>query len=149
MSGKNGLWKAMGLILVVAAMAMVGCEQEGGGEQPQQDQQGIINKPGASTSPGGFLWKPVSHSNNKAVMLFPVAMTGKIISGEVHSSMPPTLSSLVEAGWFGGVHNGGREHFRLQKTGSAYGDDIYAIAVLTDGSFVAWHVPKGANRTEY
>lgn len=102
----------------------------------------------ANDGPGGFLWKPVSESNGRLVVLFPPEFTGIVQSGEVHNRFPPKSSSLMDTGNYGGVHNGGRAHFRFSKPGGAYGGNVFAVAVLSDGRRVGFPIANGAARTD-
>lgn len=94
---------------------------------------------------GGFLWKPVSESTRKLVVLLPPQYTGRVSSQYVTDGG----GTLLDQGAYGGVHNGGREHFRYPKPGAAYGNGVYAVAELKDGTTVNWLIPVGSQRTQY
>lgn len=94
---------------------------------------------------GGFLWKPVSDHGHKLVVLTPPQYTGRVAGVFVANAN----GERVEQGYFSSVGNGGREHFRFTQQGGAYGNNIYAVADLKDGSTVSWHIPVGAQRTQY
>jgi hypothetical protein len=94
---------------------------------------------------GGFLWKPVSESNGKLVVLLPPQYTGHIRGAYIANAK----RAAIETGVYTGVHNGGREHFRFSKPGRGYGSGLYAVAVLKAGGSVHWPIPNGSSRTQY
>ena len=95
---------------------------------------------------GGFLWKPVSDSNGRLVILLPSRMNGFIQSVEIHSSLPPSATTLIAEGRYANMGNGGRCHFRFPKPGAAYGNNIQVVVRGTDGTYVSYHIPRGGSR---
>ena len=99
--------------------------------------------------PGGFLWKPVSDGDGRLVVLFPTDISPTVVSGEVHRSFPPKPSTLMEAGSFAyRSANGGRAHFRFTRSGGAYGNHVFAVAVMPDGRKIGFPIPTGAARID-
>lgn len=94
--------------------------------------------------PGGFLWKPVSDSNGKLVVLLPPKLAGQAKSVEVQDASGKTLAQ----GRYTGDANGGRPHFRFDKPGAAYGNDLRVVATLADGSKVNYSIKSGAARND-
>jgi hypothetical protein len=162
------------LVAALAAWVTAGCEfssVENLGDVSLNDLQGIQAAPpapapgdddgddGGSPSPpisggegigpvgggGGFLWKPVSESTGRLVVLLPPQYTGRVSSQHVADSG----GTVMDQGLFTGIYNGGREHFRYSKPGAGYGNNVYAVAVLKDGNTVSWLVPVGSQRTQY
>lgn len=89
-----------------------------------------------------FLWKPVSESDGKLVILLPNSMKGQVVSVSVQSGQ------TQETGRFSGdTHNGNRPHFRFTKPGSGYGSNIMVVAAGTSG-MCSWTIPNGAQRFE-
>lgn len=87
------------------------------------------------TGDNNFLWKPVSDSyGGRAVFLTPanIDIASATCNGEQAAKHPRA--------------NGNRQHFRLSKTGSAYGTNVKVIATLTAGGTKTWTVPDGAAR---
>lgn len=98
----------------------------------------------------GFLWKPTSESNGRLVILLPSAYNGgRVSSCEIHTRLPPSTGSLVEAGGYAGDHNGDRPHYRFSRPGSGYGNNIHVVARFPDNSIETWLVPDGSERTTY
>ncbi len=96
---------------------------------------------------GGFLWKPVSESDGNLVVLLPKDLKGLIDKVEIHSELPPTEETKLAQGRFSGdTHNGGRAHFRFDKPGAEYGDNIHLVCYKDDGSYVSWDIGNGADR---
>lgn len=94
---------------------------------------------------GGFLWKPVSESNGRLVILLPTQYRGRVGSCYVADSN----GNIMEVGVFTtDSHNGNRPHFRFTKPGGAFGQNVYAVADIDTGT-VHWPIPNGAIRTEY
>ena len=94
---------------------------------------------------GGFLWKPVSESNRKLVVLLPPRYVGQVTGVFIANAS----GRPIERGSYSGVHNGGRPHYRFSKAGSGYGSNIYVVADLRGGGSVHWVVPNGASRVAY
>lgn len=90
--------------------------------------KGGIPLPGA---PVGFLWKPISESNGKLVVLVPEG--GKNGGCSVNG----------EGGAYSGTANGGREHYRYSKPGGAYPPGVACVTVM--GTFI---IPDPALRYE-
>jgi len=97
----------------------------------------------------GFLWKPESESDGKLVVLLPTTLKGLIERVEVHSELPPTDTSKLGSGRFtGDTHNGGRPHYRFEKEGGEYGDNVELVVYKTDGSTATWSISDGAARND-
>ena len=94
---------------------------------------------------GGFLWKPVSDSSGKLVVLLPPQYTGQVSAQYVASPD----GTPIEQGSFSAVGNGGREHFRYSKPGGGYPNGSHAVANLKAGGAVHWTVPNTSARTSY
>lgn len=112
---------------------------------------GASGKPGKSggkteklDGPGGFLWKPVSDSNGKLVVLLPPKLAGQAKSVEVQDASGKTLAK----GRYTGDANGGRPHFRFDKPGAAFGSDVRVVATLADGQKVTYPIKNGAARND-
>lgn len=98
---------------------------------------------------GGFLWKPVSENDKKLVVLLPTELRGSIDRVEIHSSLPPEETTKLGSGRFtGDTHNGERPHFRFDKPGADFGDDVYVVAFKDDGSTVTWNIADGSARND-
>jgi hypothetical protein len=96
---------------------------------------------------GGFLWKPNSESDGRLVVLLPSQYTGRVMSAGIYESMPPTEEGLIEEGKFSGdSHNGGRAHFRFNRAGGAYPNNVYVVARTTDGRTVSFPIANGSQR---
>lgn len=93
---------------------------------------------------GGFLWKPVSESNGRLVVLLPPQYNG-IVSG---CHVVNASGSVIESGRYDGIHNGDRQHYRFDQSGGSYGNDIYVVANTTTGN-VHWYIANGSARTSY
>ncbi len=92
----------------------------------------------------GFLWKPVSESNGKLVVLLPASLSGKIESTALYASD----GTLIEKGNYSGVANGGRAHFRFSKPGSGYPAGTVVVAQLSDGTKKEFSVRSTGSRQE-
>lgn len=100
--------------------------------------------PSGNTIDGGngFLWKPVSESDEKLVVLLPAEMTDQVLQVVLKDSNDET----VEEGRSTGVHNGGREHFRFDKPGGGYPNDVTVEVTLSDGSVQTYKIPNPSER---
>jgi hypothetical protein len=138
------LLRSLAIPSALAAITLLntGCFDSGGG-----GGNGEVRT--ARDGLGGFLWKPVSESNGRLVVLFPVDISPTVQGAEVHNRFPPSKNSLIEAGAF--AHrsaNGGRAHFRFPKSGGAYGGNVYAVAVMPGGKYIGFLIENGAARTD-
>jgi len=104
------------------------------------------NGQAVSSSRNGFLWKPVSDSNGKLVVLLPANLTGQVNGVEVHSSLPPSDTSKIESGKYSGNANGGRPHFRFSNPGSSFPDGAYVVARLNNGSYTTFQIGDSSAR---
>ncbi|MGA1191633.1 MAG: hypothetical protein ACO3XO_05070, partial [Bdellovibrionota bacterium] len=101
----------------------------------------------ARSGSGEFLWKPNSESDGRLVVLLPAQYTGRVTSAGIYESMPPTEEGLIEEGRFSGdSHNGGRAHFRFNRAGGAYPNNVYVVARMTDGRTVSFPIANGSQR---
>lgn len=97
----------------------------------------------------GFLWKPISDSDGKLVVLLPPSLTGSVASASIYQTLNDGSAVKVEDGRFAGdSHNGGRAHFRFSKPGSAYAAGVEIIATLNDGSSVSFSIANPGSRNE-
>lgn len=78
----------------------------------------------------GFLWKPVSDSDGRLVVLAPKDLTGRVVSMTVRTS----AGAKLETSSYRGVGNGDREHHRFKKAGRDYPADCVAQFLLADGT---------------
>jgi len=96
----------------------------GGGGGPQGPS---VNVDGA----GGFLFKPVSESDGKLVVLLPTELRGNVDSVVIRDN----AGTVIDQGRFAGDDaNGGRAHFRFGRTGADYPPDVTVEIRLKDGS---------------
>lgn len=128
-----------------AAPAPVGEHEDGGhvgdlGSAPSGTQ--------SLDGSGGFLWKPESEKNGNLVVLLPKELAGLISKVEIHSSLPPSESTKIASGNFSSNANGGRDHFRFDEPGSAYGSNVYVVAYREDGETVNWQIGDGGERND-
>lgn len=109
---------------------------------------------------GGNIWKPISESTGKCVVIFEPKLTGKIktvhITRDNWTAKPgdPRHFEVLQHGGQenkrgdgnGQIANGNREHWWLSRPGSKYGKDIYVVAITHDGVYYTWLVRNGADR---
>lgn len=103
--------------------------------------------PGIAAATGGdagFLFKPVSESDGKLVVLLPSRLTG-LVSGV---SLVGPDGQVLESGRYRGVGNEGREHFRFNKPGGQYANGSTIQAKLVTGEIVRYLISNTSQRTE-
>jgi hypothetical protein len=98
----------------------------------------------AQSGPAGFLWKPVSDSDGKLAVLLPTRFTGQVASVSILSPS----GQLMERGRNTGVGNGGREHFRFSRPGSAFPPESIVEITLRDGTKQRITIDAPAKRIE-
>ncbi|MCB0359766.1 MAG: hypothetical protein KDD44_09020 [Bdellovibrionales bacterium] len=118
-------------------------------EIPSAEVAGGASGPQQLDGDGGFLWKPVSESDGNLVVLLPTEFRDMISRVELHSSLPPDASTLLDEGRFtGDEDNGQRLHYRFGKPGGDYGDSVHVVAYTNDGSTLTWDIPNPAERQD-
>lgn len=133
-AAKAGAAKAGG------AKAGGGAEKAGGAPKAAAAQGN-----GKVDGPGGFLWKPASESDGKLVTLLPEKLRGKVAGVEVQSA---DGRSLAKGRFSGDQKNGGRPHYRFDRGGAAFGNNVKVVATLEDGQKVSWPIANGAARND-
>lgn len=89
--------------------------------------------PANQISSPGFLWKPISESDRKLVVLLPQSISKNILSVSLYKALPPNATNKLEEGVFAGIGNGDRAHYRFKKQGRSYPDGLYVVARLNNG----------------
>lgn len=90
----------------------------------------------------GFLYKPVSESDGNLVILLPKEMAMQVVGLILKDEEGETVATGRSAGY----HNGGREHFRFNKPGKKYPDNLTVEVQMKDGSAVTYTVPDSSLR---
>ncbi len=90
----------------------------------------------------GFLFKPVSDSDGKLAILMPADLAGDVV--EVLLKDPE--GKKIEEGRYGGNGNGGRDHYRFNRAGGDYPENLVVEAVLKNGSSKTWDIPSPSQR---
>lgn len=110
----------------------------GGASSPKGPSIGI-------DAPSGFLWKPFSDSTGLLAILLAPSYTGDALSVEVLS---PDGTTVLASGRPAGVANGGREHFRFDRPGSAFPPGSQVQVTRRDGTVERFTIPSPAIRNE-
>jgi len=92
----------------------------------------------------GFLYKPVSDTTGKLVVLMPSKLAGMIAGVKLYDPS----GNLLESGQHTGNGNGGRDHYRFKKAGAAYPDGLVVEATLSTGDKVRYRIGETSKRTE-
>ncbi len=96
-------------------------------------------------APSGFLWKPFSDSDGLLAVLLPVEWTADVTSVEIVS---PDGEGVLATGRPTGIGNGGRAHFRFDRTGGDFPAGSIVRVYRGDGSVVAIAIPQPGIRNE-
>ena len=102
-------------------------------------------KPGAFAGPDGFLWKPISDSDRKLVVLLPPNLKTKATGVKILS---PDGSQVLATGIPKGAGNGDRLHFRFTRQGNSFPAGCIAEITMRDGSKKQIRIEKPEVRTE-
>ena len=101
--------------------------------QPPKPPDGYVPQPGDVQR---FLWKPVSESNGRLVVITPAWVTAdRVVIAGTHTKTPDPARA-----------NGNRLHFRFPSPGSAYGSNVKVEAMMGATVVRAWTVPNGGAR---
>ena len=89
-----------------------------------------------------FLWKPVSESNGRLVVLFPSKIRLETVQSiTINENFRPASTSQTGA-------NGDRIHARFDKPGKDYGNQAVVKVVTKSGQEFTWTIPRGKDRYE-
>lgn len=89
-----------------------------------------------------FLWKPVSESNGKLVVLFPSQLRIESVQSiTINDQFRPSRTSQDGA-------NGDRIHARFDKPGKDYGNKAIVKVTTKSGQEFTWTIPRGKDRYE-
>lgn len=89
-----------------------------------------------------FLWKPVSESDGRLVVLTPNKYNGLI--DQVYVVTPD--GQRVQGRFAGNQHNGQRGHFRFPQPGQAFPSGSYVLMTLDNGQTVQWGIGNPGSR---
>ncbi len=106
------------------------------------DEKVVTPSGGTVDGSGGFLFKPVSDSNGKLVVLLPA----KISSSVVDVILKDENGEKVEEGKFSGIANGDRAHFRFRKPGRDYPKNLTVEIRLKSGRVIKYFIPDPSSR---
>lgn len=96
----------------------------------------------ASDGPGGFLFKPQSENGGKLVVL-----TSEKESNNVQGvTLKDSNGNVLEQGRSSGFANGGREHFRFNKAGGSYPNNLVVEIAYKDGRKESRRIPNPGKR---
>lgn len=112
----------------------------GGQSAPARAISSASDQSGGS---GPFLYKPMSDSDGKLVVLSP-----SNIADQVESARITKDGQVLDEGRWGGIGNGSRAHFRFSKPGSSYPNNLTVEFVLKDRSLKSFEIANSAERTE-
>ena len=109
-------------------------------------------KPAEKTNGGGddgapsetFLWKPVSDSDGKLVILLPTSISASSVS----ISGPSGNDTVQKGGRNGSRGNGQREHYRFDKSGKDMQGPVQVTVALENGGTKTINIAKPAERNE-
>lgn len=97
---------------------------------------------------GTFLWKPVSDSDRKLVVLAPSNLSGKINTVQLLGQG----GNVIESGRYTSMANpdagGPRSHFRFNQPGGAYGQNVTVRFTLDSGENVDYNIANTNARYE-
>lgn len=92
--------------------------------------------------PEEFVFKPESDSDGKLVVILPQFMTG----GVEDILLKDEDGNILERGRGTGVANGNREHFRFNKPGEQYPDNLTVEVRLSSGDIKSYTIPNPGER---
>lgn len=116
---------------------------EGMASSGETGSEGALTPTGSAVDgPTGFLFKPVSDTQGKLVILAPESLTSKIDSVVLKDSD----GNVLETGQYGGVGNGNRAHFRFQKPGGSYPKELTVEIKLDGGGSKVYTIPDPSLR---
>jgi len=121
-----------------------------GGDSRDEGDESPVSGEGSQQ----FLWKPVSHNDGKAAVLFPAKYRWEqpdaeyeiervYINGGDKDGEEPHVIYWPEG------RNGNRIHARFHDKGEEFGEDFEVVIELTNGDEVSWEIEDGEDRTSH
>lgn len=105
--------------------------------------------PKSSSSVGsGFLWKPISESDGKLVILTPANISQDVESVSIYKVDSKGKRTLVEEGRSTGIANENRAHFRFKKAGGSYADGSVVEIKLKGGEVISETIKETSSRLQ-
>ena len=100
--------------------------------------------PNGNTIDGGqgFVFKPESDHEKKLVILLPSQLANDVSD----VLLKDEDGNIVERGRSSGYANGGREHFRFDRAGQDYPQNLTVEVRMADGSVRLYEIPNPAER---
>lgn len=112
-----------------------------------QAPSNAVSSGSSAQSSQEFLWKPVSDSDGKLVVLLPADLAGQVQSVGVFSTLPPSSRTrLAEGRYTGNTENGNRLHYRFSKSGASFPNGSFLVATLSSGKTVSYKIPHTSAR---
>jgi len=109
----------------------------GAGGVPKEKMVDVAGRQAVKVDgPQGFLWKPTSDSDHKAVLLLPKGMAGKVKSAVVRDAN----GNVVMKGSLKGQFGDGRDIFRFPKNGESMPPNCTVEVQLQDGTTKNWKI---------
>lgn len=90
-----------------------------------------------------FLWKPVSEKNGNLVVLLPASFSGRVTGLTIKSADGEVLAQGKSAG----LGNGGREHYRFNKSGDEFPKGSVLEVALDTGATRRYTIKEPGERT--
>lgn len=100
--------------------------------------------PQGGGSDAGFLFKPVSESDGKLVVLLPPRLAG-LVKG---LTLVGPNGEVIEKGRYTGNANGGRDHFRFSRAGGQYPDGLSVQVTLATDEVLRYVINETSERNE-
>lgn len=110
---------------------------------PTNQTAGTLAPDAPRNAPEGFLWKPRSDSDGRLVVLLPSQFLGRVAKVEVVSA---DGSKVLATGRYAGIGNGVRLHFRFDRSGSNFPNNVILQVTLTDGQIGGVRIPNPSSR---
>ena len=108
----------------------------------------LVSSGSAMDGEGGFLWKPVSDSNGKLVVLLPANLSHEI----TQVLLKDESGNVLEEGQFSSFGNadsvGERAHYRFKKAGGDYPNGTIVEVTLQNGETVTYTVSNTSSRCD-
>lgn len=93
---------------------------------------------GTISDEDGFFWTSRSEKDGKLAVALPSSMNSGVDRVEIHSDLPPNVSSYRGEGVL--EQDGSKFVYRFEHSGQAYGASPYVVSYHTDGTYNVWAV---------
>ena len=117
-------------------------------DEPSNSKSSSVSGKSNGSGNAGFLWKPVSESDGKLVILAPANISQNVESVSIYKVGSNGKKTLIESGRSAGIANENRAHFRFKQAGGKYPDGSIVEIKLRGGEVISETIKESSARVQ-